>query len=86
MTKAAMITVGMALSVVLVSGAVWAADEHDEKVKKDLFAVITLEGQPCGAVVSFTRQGDADYIAVCQTGDRYHVTLVPEGRVSVKKL
>lgn len=84
MTNAAMMTAGVGLITVLATGPLWAA-EHDEKVKKDLFAVITLEGQPCGAVVSFTRQGDADYIAVCQTGDRYHVTMVPEGRVSVKK-
>ncbi|MGE0683604.1 MAG: hypothetical protein AB7P69_22240 [Candidatus Binatia bacterium] len=86
MTKAAMITAGIALVAILVTRSVWAADEHDEKVKKDLFTVITLEGQPCGAVVSFTRQGETDYIAVCRTGDRYHVTVVPEGRVSVKKL
>ena len=85
MTKTAMMTVGMTLIAVLAAGSVGAADEQDEKVKKDLFAVITLEGQPCGAVVSFTRQGETDYVAVCQTGDRYHVTVVPEGRVSVKK-
>ncbi|MGE0822080.1 MAG: hypothetical protein AB7G75_07845 [Candidatus Binatia bacterium] len=86
MKKTATITVGLALAAVLALGSVGIADEHEEAVKKDLFAVITLEGHPCGVVTSFTRQGEADYIVVCQTGDRYHVRLVPEGRVSVQKL
>ena len=86
MTKTARLIIVMTLVMVLATKLVEAVDEHDEKVKKDLFTVITLEGQSCGAVVSYTRRGETDYIAVCQSGDRYHITVVPEGRVSVKKL
>jgi len=47
--------------------------------------VIALQGQPCGQLVSATKQGDNDYIAVCNDGSRYHV-FINEGRVVVQKL
>ena len=59
-----------------------AAD--DPAVLKDLTAVIALQGQPCGQVVSATKQGDNDYIAMCKDGSRYRV-YVNEGRVIVQK-
>ena len=62
-----------------------AASDHEEDVKKDLFAVITLQGGPCGKVVTFQRMGKNDYLAECQTGDRYRVNVTPEGRVAVGK-
>ena len=60
-----------------------AAD--DAAVKKDLFAVITLQGLPCGEVVSVTTRGDNDHIASCKDGNRYHVFLNAQGRVVVEK-
>ena len=58
--------------------------EEDPAVLKDLTAVIALQGQPCGQVVSATQQGDNDYIAMCKDGSRYRV-YVNEGRVIVQK-
>jgi hypothetical protein len=60
-----------------------AAD--DASVKKDLFTVITLQGLPCGEVVSVATQGDNDHVASCKDGNRYHVFLNPQGRVVVQK-
>jgi hypothetical protein len=60
-----------------------AAD--DAAVKKDLFTVITLQGLPCGEVVSVTTRGDNDHVASCKDGNRYHVFLNPQGRVVVEK-
>jgi len=60
-----------------------AAD--DEAVRKDLFTVITLQGLPCGEVVSFTTRGDNDHVASCKDGNRYHVFLSAQGRVVVEK-
>ena len=60
-----------------------AAD--DVAVKKDLFTVITLQGLPCGEVVSVTTRGDNDHIASCKNGNRYHVFLNAQGRVVVEK-
>jgi hypothetical protein len=61
----------------------FAAD--DASVKKDLFAVIALQGFPCGEVVSFTTKGENDHIASCKDGNRYHVFLNAQGRVVVEK-
>ena len=60
-----------------------AAD--DASTKKDLFTVITLQGLPCGEVVTFTSKGDNDHIASCRDGNRYHVFLNAQGRVVVEK-
>jgi hypothetical protein len=60
-----------------------AAD--DETTKKDLMAVIALQGLPCGQVVSVKTQGDNDHIASCKDGNRYHVFLNSAGRVVVEK-
>ncbi len=50
----------------------------------DLTAVIALNGQPCGRVVSAQKRGDNDYVATCEDGNRYRV-YVREGRVVVEK-
>jgi hypothetical protein len=60
-----------------------AAD--DAATRKDLMAVIALQGLPCGEVVSVKTQGDNDHIATCKDGNRYHVFLNSTGRVVVEK-
>ena len=62
---------------------VLAAD--DAATRKDLFAVIALQGLPCGEVVSVTSRGANDHIATCKDGNRYRVFLNAEGRVVVQK-
>jgi hypothetical protein len=70
-------------AIALNPGPSQAAD--DPAVLKDLTAVIALQGQPCGQVVSATKQGDNDYVASCQDGNRYHVFVNAQGRVVVQK-
>lgn len=74
------ITVLAALSL---AAPTLAAD--DAAVKKDLFTVITLQGLPCGEVVSYTTKSDNDHVAVCKDGNRYHVYVNAQGRVVVEK-
>ena len=52
---------------------------------KDLTSAIALQGQPCGQVVGVVKQGDSDYVASCQDGNRYHVFVNAQGRVIVQK-
>lgn len=54
-------------------------------LNKDLTAVIALQGLPCGQVVGVKQQGDRDYIASCQDGNRYHVFVDAAGRVVAQK-
>jgi hypothetical protein len=58
----------------------------DVPVARDLTAVIALQGLPCGTVVSATQQGDDDYVASCEDGNRYRVFVNADGRVVVEKL
>jgi hypothetical protein len=51
---------------------------------EDLFAVITLRGQPCGKVVTHQKRAENDYDVTCETGDQYRV-YVKDGRVVVEK-
>lgn len=78
--------------VVLVSAAMAALGfaaslgAAEPAMSKDLAATIALQGKPCDKVVSATRNGDSDYTATCQDGNRYHVFVDPQGRVVVQKL
>ena len=58
---------------------------QDVAVLKDLTAVIALNGQSCGEVVSAVRQGESDYLASCNDGNRYRVFTSSQGRVVVEK-
>ena len=72
----------LAIAATLATGAN-AAD--DATVKKDLTAVIALQGLPCGQVTEVKTLGDNDYIASCQDGNRYHVFVNAQGRVVAQK-
>ena len=72
------------VTATLFAGPSIAAD--DASVLKDLTAVIALQGLPCGQVVSVARQGDNDYIASCQDGNRYRTFVNSQGRVVVQKI
>jgi len=72
------------LNAALVARPALAAD--DPAVLKDLTAVIALQGQPCGQVVTAARHGDNDYIATCHDGSRYRVFVNSQGRVVVQQL
>jgi len=71
------------LLATLLVGRARAAD--DPALLRDLGSTITLQGLPCGQVVSAVKQGDNDYIASCQDGNRYHVFVNAQGRVVVQK-
>ena len=61
----------------------FAAD--DEALKKDLTAVIALQGFPCGQVVEVTALAKDDYAALCKDGNKYRVYMNAAGRVVVEK-
>ena len=65
---------GWALMILMATFfAVSALAADDASLSKDLTAVIALHSLPCGQVVSVKQQGDNDYIASCQDGNRYRV-------------
>jgi hypothetical protein len=70
-------------AVTLLGGASFA---DDASLGKDLKATIALQGMPCDKLVDAKRNGDSDYTASCQDGNRYHIYVNAQGRVIVQKL
>jgi len=59
--------------------------QDEEALKKDLTAVIALQGLPCGEVVTVEEQAETDYAVSCKDGNMYRVYLNAAGRVVVEK-
>ena len=79
-------TVGLAVSLFLFTAfAVPSFAAADEALKKDLTAVIALQGLPCGEVVDVMTLADSDYAVSCKDKNKYRVYMNAEGRVVVEK-
>jgi hypothetical protein len=59
--------------------------QDEEALKRDLTAVIALQGLPCGQVVAVEEQAERDYAVSCKDGNMYRVYLNAAGRVVVEK-
>ena len=77
-------TIGLLMTAIALAapGLVPAA----EALSKDLTATIVLHNMPCDKVITAKRNGDSDYTATCQDGNKYHVYVDPAGHVAVQKL
>ena len=62
-----------------------ALAQNDEALKKDLTAVIALQGLPCGEVVAVVVQAESDFAVTCKDANKYRVYLNDAGRVVVDK-
>jgi hypothetical protein len=65
--------------------AVSSFAQDEEALKRDLTAVIALQGLPCGEVVAVEEQAETDYAVSCKDGNMYRVYLNAAGRVVVEK-
>ncbi len=65
------------------AGPSFAAE--DEALKKDLTAVIALQGLPCGQVEAVKVNAENNYTCRCKDGNRYRVYLNTVGRLVVEK-
>ena len=75
----------VAQSLLMVMGFAVPSFADDEELKKDLTAVIALQGLPCGEVVEATEQAKDDYAVSCKDGNKYRVYMNAAGRVVVEK-
>ena len=71
------------LVLALFAGPSFAPDE--ETLKKDLTAVIALQGLPCGEVIEVTVQAESDFAVTCKDANKYRVYLNAAGRVVIDK-
>jgi hypothetical protein len=65
--------------------AVPSFTDDEEALKKDLTAVIALQGLPCGQVVAVTVQAENDYAVSCKDENKYRVYVNAAGRVVVEE-
>ena len=65
--------------------AVPSSAADDEALKKDLTAVIALQGLPCGQVVAVTVRAENDYAVSCKDENKYRVYVNAAGRVVVEE-
>ena len=70
------------LVAAFIAGPSFAAD--DEALRKDMTAVIALQGLPCGQVVAVKVNAENDYACTCKDGNRYRVYVNAAGRVVVE--
>ena len=70
--------------VVLALFAVPSFAQDDEALKKDLTAVIALQGLPCGPVVAVEVRAESDFAVTCTDKNLYRVYLNAAGRVVVE--
>ena len=75
----------IALALLVMAAPAFAAQHDEAALKKDLTAVIALQGKPCGEVTSVTVLKQNDYNASCKDGNKYHVYENDKGRVIVDK-
>ena len=71
--------------VVLALFAVPLSAQDEEALKKDLTAVIALQGMPCGQVITVEEKAETDYAVSCADANLYRVYLNAAGRVVVEK-
>ncbi|MGH7263926.1 MAG: hypothetical protein ACREMB_03595 [Candidatus Rokuibacteriota bacterium] len=62
-----------------------AAAQDESAVRRDLAAVIALNGLPCGEVTGLERRAENDYFVTCRDGNRYRVFVDARGRVVVAR-
>jgi hypothetical protein len=80
------LTVAVAQSLLVAAFLALPSGAGDEEaLKKDLTAVIALQGLPCGQVVAVKVQAESDYAASCKDGNKYRVYMNAAGRVVVEK-
>ena len=83
MNKRTVVFAQSLLVLALFAGPSVAADE--ETLKKDLTAVIALQGLPCGEVIDVTVQAESDFAVTCKDANKYRVYLNAAGRVVIDK-
>ena len=74
----------IAVSILCACASLSSLAADDPGQRKDLTAVIALQGKPCAEVLSYVAKGDNDFVATCKDGNKYHV-YVKDGRVVVEK-
>jgi len=59
-------------------------ESHEDIVKADLQLIIDSLGSPCEQVVEYEAMEELAYAVSCKSGERYVISVSPQGRVDVQ--
>ena len=80
---------GSLILIVLLGLLITACDRkessHADIISADLAIIIDSLGSPCKKVLEYESTGELEYTVKCQSGDRYIISVNPQGRVDLKK-
>jgi len=68
------------------TGVAQSPSLDEEAIKLDLLTALTLEGQSCGAVISYEIKSETDNIAKCENGRRFRLYVSEEGTLKIVAL
>ena len=59
--------------------------DHEEFMRRQLFAIVNLAGHECPRVVDYEQHGSRESIVTCEGQLVYRISVTAEGRVKVEK-
>ncbi len=74
----------VSLAGLLVSACDRKEDSHEDIVRADLLIIIDSLGSPCEQVLEYETTEELAYTVNCESGDRYLISVNPQGRVDVQ--
>lgn len=73
-----------ALVLIALQSCTETEPSHDAIIREDLLSIIETLGEPCEQVSDFEPTPGISYSVTCDTGDRYLLSVSPEGKVDIK--
>ena len=75
----------MVQALILLGACTEHEPSHEAIIRQDLLTIIETLGSPCEQVSEFESTTDFSYSVTCETGDRYRISVNPEGRVHLQE-
>ena len=75
----------MVQALILLGACTEHEPSHEAIIRQDLLAIIETLGSPCEQVSRFESTTNFSYSVTCETGDRYRISVNPEGRVHIQE-
>ena len=84
--KRILINLGLTVqALILLQACTEHEPSHEAIIRQDLLTIIETLGSPCEQVSEFESNTEFSYSVTCETGDRYRISVNPEGRVHLQE-
>jgi len=84
--KRTLVNLGLTVqALVILQACTEHEPSHESIIRQDLLTIIETLGSPCEQVSEFEPTTEFSYSVTCETGDRYRISVNPEGRIHIKE-